>query len=284
MKKLLLAIALFMGTMTAFAQGEEQKTGILSHVSVGIGLGTTGIDIEAATTITSFLQVRAGMNFVPNAKLSADIDLESASGKSIPSSINVNGYGQVNLPNAKDISAEAKLNFNDFHLLADLYPSKNSSFHITAGFYVGKADILEAYNTNRQEELKTIRDFNHLEGQFAALKPYESQVFAQTDRIGAKIGDNFIEPDENGEVRASLRVKSFKPYLGIGFGRAVPRKNRISCQFNMGVQFWGSPKIMCNGQDLFKSNSDKNSDDVYKAISKANIYPVISLRLNGRIF
>jgi hypothetical protein len=109
--------------------------------------------------------------------------------------------------------------------------------------------------------------------------------------------------DAEGNVKAELKVNSFKPYLGIGFGRAVPRK-RIGLQLDLGVQFWGKPELQSNfsyvdrqtGENVTRyeaikknriTNQDKDYQDLkdaVKTIQKIGVYPVLNLRINGRIF
>ena len=113
--------------------------------------------------------------------------------------------------------------------------------------------------------------------------------------IGAKIGKYFFTPDpaDKGNVEANIKVKGFRPYVGLGFGRAVPKK-RIGCQFDLGVQFWGKPEIYiptynktAGTYQYEKIDGDKAGDDagkVLKTISKISVYPVLNFRLVGRIF
>jgi hypothetical protein len=51
-----------------------------------------------------------------------------------------------------------------------------------------------------------------------------------------------ISPEEFGQARLSLKWWPVIPHLGLGFGRAVPKK-RIGVSFEMGCHYLGSPKI-----------------------------------------
>ena len=106
---------------------------------------------------------------------------------------------------------------------------------------------------------------------------------------GIAIGDALVTTDANGIARANLKVNSFKPYVGLGFGRAVS-KHRVNVAFDMGLQFWGSPKVEVfspeDGTWQRVHATDVNDDDINKAldkISKLKIYPVLSLRVYCRI-
>lgn len=155
---------------------------------------------------------------------------------------------------------EGKLKMGSFNALLDIYPSASSSFHFTGGFYYGKSDeIITAENT--------------------------TPVLGVDG--GLEIGDYIVGFDSRGFAKATIEVARFRPYAGIGFGRAVPRK-RLAFSYDMGVQFWGSPKVYEHQtgtkQQLTKDNTGTDAGKVLKYLSKVTIYPVINFRLTGRIF
>ena len=79
-----------------------------------------------------------------------------------------------------------------------------------------------------------------------------------------------------------MKVAGFRPYVGLGFGRAVP-KNRINLAFELGVQFHGTPEVYSDNGDL--GNLINEADNEYTdIINKLTVYPVLKLRLSGRIF
>lgn len=43
-------------------------------------------------------------------------------------------------------------------------------------------------------------------------------------------------------VNGGVKVKNFRPYLGLGFGRLIP-KNRLGIRFELGAQFQGKPVV-----------------------------------------
>ena len=154
----------------------------------------------------------------------------------------------------------------------------NPAHHrITAGAYIGQEKPLEVHNKS------------------AFLQPayYETKGL----ELGTGASSYTLVSDAQGNVKADLKVNSFKPYIGIGFGRAVPKKT-IGMQFDLGVQFWGTPEIWANINDEWgdskyqKVDKDKitNPDkdyqdgkDAIKNIEKVIVYPVLTFRLIGRI-
>ncbi|WP_285821951.1 hypothetical protein [Xylanibacter rodentium] len=60
-------------------------------------------------------------------------------------------------------------------------------------------------------------------------------------------------------------------------------KNRIGFQFDLGVQFWGSPKIYLQDKQLEETDLDGDDGGLVKTLSKITVYPCLSFRLVGRI-
>ena len=243
MKKiLLLTVAALLGWQGANAQDKVEEFGIFDHLSAGVSFGTTGIGIELAAPVSEYVQLRAGYSFMPKLSYKDDFDYKHK--------------GQT-----KQTEVEAKLNMGDVKLLADIYPFPKSTFHATAGFYVGKSEIITVENT------KPVTDFEPGEGFF--------------------VGDYLVGFDENGYAKGSIKVASFKPYVGLGFGRAVPR-GRIGVSADFGVQFWGTPGVYEHqtGKDLKLEKEDVGDNDEgwIDKISKFTAYPVINIRICGRIF
>lgn len=273
MKKLftlLTASLICVGANAQFLQTLKDHD-IFNHLGLGVGVGTTGISIEAGTTITPWVQFRMGADIMPSFKLKTDLDLES---------YGVSEYGDfMNRPMLHSINIEGKLTNTLGHFLFDIFPfTKRSSFHLTVGGYFGGDKVISAYNTDGYEELKDVYMFNHRLGEYKDVPSSEG-------KIGAALGDYFIEPDANGQLDASIRVKDFRPYVGLGFGRIVP-KNRVNCLFDLGVQFWGKPQVWNDTNHDRITSEGANGDDggVIKIISKASVYPVINIKIVGRIF
>ena len=162
--------------------------------------------------------------------------------------------------NTEQTEVEGKLKMGTLNMLLDIYPAPSSTFHFTTGFYYGTSDeIVTAENT---------KPVLGVDG-------------------GLEIGDYIVGFDSEGYAKASIDVARFRPYVGLGFGRAVPRK-RFAFNFDLGVQFWGTPKVYENQtgtkQQLTKENTGTDAGEVLKYISKVTVYPVINFRLTGRIF
>lgn len=254
---------LFMSLAMTFiamnAQAQKNDKNIFNHLSVGISAGTTGIGIDASMPICNYVQVRAGVDFVPDIKVNADLDIDAP---------NVPGY---NIPD--EVEIEGKVGFTNGKLLFDVYPFKSSSFHITAGAYFGSSKVIKAYN-KEDGLLQSVANFNNA---------VENGLLPGQKKIGVELGDYLLEPDDNGNINANIKTASFKPYLGLGFGRAVP-KNRIGFMLDLGVQFWGTPKVYCNDHRLTEADVEGDDGGFMKTVSKIKVYPVLNFRICGRIF
>lgn len=248
-----LSLVLTMALVVLSQSANAQTENLFNHLGGGISLGTDGIGIDLAMPMTDYFAVRAGVSFLPKVKYDADVDIDSTD----PTFT------------AKKVNVEGKLNKTDFKFLIDYYPFKNASFHLTAGAFIGGSKLVNIYNTET----------------FLAKKDWGT--------AGIKLGDYRITSDENGNVAADVKVNSFKPYVGIGFGRAVP-KSTISVSCDLGVQFWGKPSVWTTTKDDFGDKSyheltkgdvdNKDADKFFDIMSKIVVYPVLNIRLSGRFF
>ena len=305
MKKLLTFCGLVLLSLSASAQVK---------LGVGAGVGTTGIALDASFTLGKYVGVRGGVDIMPQFKVSKDIDLKTEDANKRLSQltfeitelnkklydagmkqVNLDQYPGGNLPEKMEI--EGKLKNTTGHVLIDLYPG-GGSFHFTVGAYFGPDEIIDVYN-KESGFLNPINAYNEaiINANSPSADPGVKQVVNQYNlkMIGGELGDYFVTPNpaENGDVKAYAKVKGFRPYVGLGFGRAVPKK-RIGCQFDLGVQFWGKPEIYVPTYDKAaktyqyeKIDGDKAGDDagkVLKTVSKVSVYPVLNFRLVGRIF
>ncbi len=273
MKKLFLLCAVaILSIPQSFAQdldaGDFQ---LFNHLSGGVTLGTDGIGIEVAAPLTYNFSVRMGYSFMPKFKYSKSINAGT-------------DIAFLAYPNSQDVDVEGKLNMGDFKLLFDWYPFQTSSFHVTAGAYLGKSKVVDIYNAS----------------------PFIKQDSWGSKGLELGSGANtytLVSNAKTGDVRAEVKTNSFKPYVGVGFGRAVP-KGRVGVQFDLGVQFWGKPEVWgdinkanehtgmfeTNYEKIDKNritNSKSDYQDIKDAIDKierVGVYPVLTLRINGRIF
>ncbi len=102
--------------------------------------------------------------------------------------------------------------------------------------------------------------------------------------MGATVGKYNVRFNDNLSVAGDVRCNGFRPYLGLGCGRLVP-KNRIGFRVEAGCQFMGRLKVYQDGAEIkFKDAMyDAGSDDISKFVDNWRVYPVLKFTLAGRI-
>ena len=255
MKKLyvFVSVILFAITSSVKAQGLFSEN-LFNHFALGATLGTPGFGLDIATTVGNHFQLRTGFTTVPDTKMTTDLDVSS--------------YANGGYSGSDNFDFEGKLHMTNLKILVDIFPSKKSNFHFTIGTYMGSSKLMKVNNKEN--------------GSLISITNYNNQV-SEDNQIGIELGDYLLKPDDHGNVEANVKVNGVKPYLGIGFGRAVPRKNRIGFMMELGCQFWGTPKVYASDHRLTSEDLGGDDDGAINTLSKMQVYPVISVRLCGKI-
>ena len=270
MKKLMMVAVILLTSVGSVMAQNEYKRGLFNHVGLNVGAGTEGISVGLAAPVTSFFEVEAGVNVMPSFKLSGDLDVDVNTDDLPPVPV-----PNVQYPSSATIHAEGSFDRTTFNVKANLYPfGGGSKFFIAAGLSIGGEKIAEV--SGSCDELRNfsnsnLKDNPNLESQFRKA-------------LSANLGGYNLELDENYNVQGDIRCKNVRPYLGLGFGRLVP-KNRIGCRFELGCQFMGKLKVYQNGNeiDINKALEDAGEDDLSKFVNDLKVYPVLKFSLTGRI-
>lgn len=256
MKKVLLSASLTLLSLVNVS-AQDFERGLFNHVGAGVGIGTEGINVSVATNVTNFLELELGMNFMPGISVHGDVDATYE--------YSLGGIQQTKNDN---IRVEGDFARTTVDFKAHVYPfGGNSKFFIAAGFSMGG---------NRLAKLSGHSD--------VVQELYQQQGITGFDP-SIEIDKYKLEFDKNGNIDGGVKVSSFRPYLGIGFGRLVP-KNRIGARFELGVQFHGNPKVYSGDNDnlLETFKGEKASDDISDIVDKLTVYPVLKFSIRGRIF
>jgi hypothetical protein len=264
MKKLMMVAVILLTSVGSVMAQSDYKRGIFNHVGLNVGAGTEGISVGVAAPVTNFLEVEAGVNIMPSFKLSDDLDVD----------INMPQESDIQYPTSGTIHAEGSFDRTTFNVKANLYPfGGGSKFFIAAGLSIGGEKIAEV--TGSCDELRKFSENN-------LHTPELKDQFRKA--ISANLGGYNLELDENYNLQGDIRCKNVRPYLGLGFGRLVP-KNRIGCRLELGCQFMGKLKVYQNGNeiDINKALEDAGEDDLSKFVKDLKVYPVLKFSLTGRI-
>ena len=243
---------------------KEYKRGFLNHVGINVGAGTEGISVGLAAPVTGFFELEAGVNVMPSFKLSGDLDVD-VNTSSLPPT--------VTYPTSATIHAEGSFDRTTFNVKANLYPfGGGTKFFIAAGLSIGGEKIAEVNGSCDQ-----LREFSQ------SLPSQElKDQFRQA--VSANLAGYNLQFDENYNVQGDIRCKKVRPYLGLGFGRLVP-KNRLGMRLELGCQFMDKLKVYQNDTeiDINKALEDAGDDDLSKFVKDLKIYPVVKFSFTGRI-
>ena len=233
---------------------QDFERGIFNHLGANVSVGTEGVGLGIAAPCTDYLELGFGINFFPNVKVNGDV--------SIGAIVTNVGY---TIPASKvKVEGAMARTMMDFKVNAYPFGSKNA-FFVAAGFSFGGKKMFDLSG--------------HSDAIADAIRLYpelENHIYAEIDKYD-------VHFDKNGNVEGDVRVKDFRPYLGLGYGRLIP-KNRVGFRFEMGVQFMGKMKVYQNDSEVDTNDLNKADDDLSKWIDKLTVYPVMKFTLTGRIF
>ena len=285
MKKTLTIFAALILGASAYAQAPEQEDNqLFNHWSVGVGL-LEDLHFQVAGTITPNLQVRLVYNtFQPY------IGIADSFIKKSPDIGSINPFTKrVDLPddgihqngvNIDFIDLTAQFRSSEMDLFVDYFPSKTGSFHFTGGLIVDLSpNMLTASGVPGNNS-----------GQ-PAIQPSDygtKEIAGLTTDLEGKFN-----------LRASYGLKTVRPYLGIGFGRAVDLKRRVRVTVDLGVAYIGGLHVYgesyidnyperkdvelnsawmtttsVDGKSI-KEHIGKDADNVIKYTDLANGFPVL---------
>lgn len=140
-------------------------------------------------------------------------------------------------------------------------------------------------------------------GQYELNSPTEIKYLYEkmhaNGRMGIHLGDKvaedgtltpyMMEPGDDGMVKAEVRVNSFKPYLGVGYGgRLLKNNDRLHIAADLGVMFWGgTPDVVTHdGTNLSKDVSmiGGKVGDYVRFVKSFKVFPVLDVRFVYSIF
>jgi hypothetical protein len=299
-KFFLAAFAVVLGT-TASAQYMKNYNEAFKHLGYGIEVSTMGIGVDLSyPLVTDYLELNVGYNFIPKFSVKKDFDFNTGTIDNYIRQVNSAaaqarqaGYANdINYEsfNGINVNAKFKPNMGNVKILLKYYPMSYNNFHITAGMMIGSKKLID------------------LEGKaddatWAKYQTLYNNLPADAARVGVTVSEDDltlayqykddkyrIDPSQSeGRLKGSVEVNSVKPYLGLGWGRSIP-KTAVSFQFEFGVWYHGKPKLVIdestpryNGNNI-DADVTKDVDDIMDKVEKIPVYPQISFRLTGHLF
>lgn len=251
-----LCLGLMVFMSSAFA-GEPVFTPrkAFSNLGIAASVSTSGVGITLATPVAKRFVLRGGYMFSP---FSYGYTYDDFAPIDIP------GGKSVSVP---DLDIDANMQFGNAHFMVDWVPFKKGtgSFFVTAGLFIGQGKVI------------------NIDGQFDMSDP-NIQTLKQhglLNEIEVEVGDQIIRADDSGYMNAALKVNGLRPYVGLGWGRAIP-KHRFGFRFEMGAIMLGQSSI--ESDNIINANSSSEISEFNELLNKIKVYPQISFALTYRIF
>ena len=306
----------------------SEDCGVFRHLDASVSLGTTGIGIDVSSPIGNYVNLRAGFDYMPHFHHNMTFGVQVGDNPKESDykfgrlSGLLEGMTGYKIDNKIDMIGEPA--YYNFKFLVDVFPLKNNKkWHITAGFYLGPSKIAKAYNTTEDmPSLMAVGIYNNMYDKILAgeplintdaikdvFLPYEvEEAFLYYGRMGVHVGDYardiydsngqllhakgdpyLMVPDENGMAKASVKVNSFKPYLGIGYGgRLLKNSDKYHIAVDCGVLFWGgTPSIITHdGTDMANDleNITGKVGDYVDLLKAFKVFPVLNVRFTKSLF
>ena len=254
MKKLIISgLAMFMSLTSVMAQ---EETGIGNHLGWGVGFGTEGFNASIATDMTPYAELEFGVNWAPGFARTENGDaftLDEVKKKRVE---------------AGNMDIKAKVNRATLDFKGSVYP-----FATNEGF---ASDLFVAVGVSFAG-----KEIASLEGTLNSSKGEpDKQKFVRAGKYMLRLDGN--------KADASARVNSVRPYVGLGYGRLVP-KNNLGFRVELGCQFNGKIKLYKGDNECeliskyseYNLTTDTKMQDVMDFFS---IYPVLKVSLRGKFF
>lgn len=181
------------------------QTDMPFSMAAGVSLGVMdGAGVDLAFGVIDNLNVRVGYGLIP--------------------SFLIKEYG-IDLPEwgnnpATSTAMTGKIPGSG-NLLVDYHPG-GKSFKVTAGLFFGSGNFASVYNT------KALPESYHSAG-------VSYYVDGDTEDITKFYR---IQTDDKGIVSAAFKSGAVRPFVGVGFGSAIP-KSRVGVTFDLGVEYTG---------------------------------------------
>ena len=267
MKKLIISgLAMFMSLTSVMAQ---EETGIGNHLGWGVGFGTEGFNASIATDLTQYAELEFGVNYAPGFSRKSNGGVFHSPEKGAKRE-----YLQYADNKSVDINVKTSINRATLDFKGSVYP-----FATKENF---SSDLFVALGVSfASKEIATIEGSCTSNG--IPQEDLDQPLYVRAGKFMLP-----VDYDKNNSelvVDGSCRVNSVRPYVGLGYGRLVP-KNNLGVRVEAGCQFSGSVKVYHNDvevEELGKYNIEAKST-AKKFMDFFSVYPVLKVSLRGKFF
>lgn len=257
-------------TLQAQERSEDNKIGIGGAITLDV---PHGIRLDAGVRIIPELSIRAGVSFLPN--------IQPKGGR--VQEVDLSTYKET-LGYTPELHAKGQVSSLAGQLMLDYHPFR-SGFRITAGMFIkGPRGTVQALliDPSTGRSIMESPEQNLLNPNNMPVITF--QLVNNNDNPIAGEAVSF-QPSADASMALSLDIgSSIQPYVGIGYGYAVPR-SRVSFILDVGALFSGGMKfsspnaIKGDPNILLKLHKTAMDIDYY-----TRILPILNLGVAIRIF
>ncbi|MDR3218778.1 MAG: hypothetical protein LBU22_07325 [Dysgonamonadaceae bacterium] len=249
--------AIIIASCTLFCGSSLNAQGLFENWAIGIEGGTYGPGITVATSLSSHLKLKAGVDYL-GVKYTTDFEIKPEGYVENSSSFDkIDMTGTVSNP---------QLKFTNFKAILDYYPMKNGIFSFSAGIYAGNSAITAD----------------------AQIDDYQQLVSKYGGPLVFDLEDIVIKPSADGTFDGKVKFgNTIKPYFGLGLGRTIAN-SRVGFKFDIGILYQGDYKFesknMAVSQETAKGITTTFFDDESIPTWVLKTWPIINFSLSYRIF
>ena len=294
---------------------------VADRLDLGLSLSSMGIGLEIQTPVTKWVNIRAGVDWMPRFNVPLTFDLNTYSDGSPTGNFHDVAemvYDMTGIEMDETVNMKGRGTMTNFKFMIDFFPvPENRHWHVTAGFFAGTSMIAKAYNSYEEKPtLVGLNIYNRAYEYFTNLKDiYDvplgggsymdpelveklQRKFRDYGSMGIHIGDfkdgspYIMYPAPDGSISAKAFVNHFKPYLGAGFSTDLDNDRKWHLGVDVGAVFWGGAPNIINrdyntGRDI---NFTKDLINLrgkvasYVRLCKTfPVYPLLAVRISYTI-
>ena len=240
---------------------QKKFLGVFNRLFANLSFGSEGLSIGLSTPISPYVDLMAGINFMPGIKIHDDVDITTENVE-----INNLQTQQTDVYNFDKLDVVGNLARTTFDIKLCIYPGGyRFPLYLCGGVSFGGEKIATS------------------EGYSSEVARIYREHPEYTGKIEARFSEINVDIDHNGYVYGDAIVKKVRPYFGLGYGRLSTNKRRFDFRIEAGFQSMGKIHLYQNNRLIDKSIADLIDGFLPQVIDKINIYPVLKFSLIYRI-
>lgn len=258
---------IFFISHSLFAQDGKMKNQWHLGVVTTAGLSSEIAHLSVSTRYQEIVSLRGGISFIPTLSLQ-DISIKGLDLSLLKEEL---GYTPI-------LQSNGSYSAINGHLLADWYPFQGIGIRVSTGFYFRmKHQIQLKARLESPTGKPAFKDLKTINPDFPVILTLSDKKNPQ-DKIS-------IQPSEDGSLALeAILGNTIQPYLGIGYGYAVPR-SRVSFFFDLGMRYYGKSNLF--SPNIIEGNPNDLIDyerNIQEIAYKLQFLPSLTLGLSVRIF